>query len=784
MAKKALWGLWSAGGATLRFGARTLVNSGATKYVLPPILRKVLPIHQEMAEAACEAIDSGLQRLLPEADGDPPPDLPGYSPESLINKVTLKTMAKVAKAEKFDQIFDPYLKIITNAKLTLQENAQNFADEVAEETKQFEQAHPEFKEALAQLRNQVKNYTPPADQTELDPDILGILIAPKIMSQIPYLPQDPNDPNYIPPTGIFKPESKLQRFDEALPDILSRAEKLEIENPDDVGIFHRRWRNLQLSDEMPFILIGGKGATEGDGAIDLAREWCKKVDEIPMEIGADDLVERLTGTRPKDAMPRLGPEDPLPMKQLGGFYSRVNSGNPTSPMIIKGFDSKNPDHAILIPLLEDSNEISIPYKGIPGVFRFNTRGMAVFLCEDDAFAGRTRKLEVPAGDTMSDKPADGEQVKNKAKGKEKEKGKSPGEEKAKDKAKDKGKDKGKEKGPDGERMKNLGVERLKAIPRATFKEPSEKRRTEKLEEVLGTKVHAQLGTIFRGESDAARELKDAVEKTTGSDEYKTLIVKKSMECKTPLKETEKLALYMAEYVAAQYQTGVMKIRLTENPLRSRAGASSRDAGNQVDAFMSSNAKKEIDKNIGKFIENYFKRFEEEDVSKPKDQDVEKKADPSLPPAWTKNVDTEAMLAAFPMPISAQGKQPLPRGQTTLDRFFKPKELSPLLEAAKRGDMTALESLLGNPQAELKETDADGNGPLHLAVMNDKPDAVRALLGHPNVNINARNGAGRTVFHIAMEKGRQELVDLLVEKVDAIVQLGEQTRGNADRSSPQ
>jgi hypothetical protein len=768
IAKKAGWALWSALGSTLKFGAKGLVNAGAATYILPPILKATLPIRPETAEAASRFLDNSLQRLMPgDTDDFPVVVQGGATPATQINKVALKTMGKIVKAEKADQLLLPFLKILTDGRLTLPENAQKFADGVAEKTQAFETAHPEFKEQLEQLRNLVKNYKPPEDQTELDREILGILIAPKIMADIPCLPKDPADPKYIPPTGIFKSPRELQLFDDALPDILNKADKLEIENPDDVEIFHARWRNLQLSDDMPFILIGGEGATEGDGAVDLARDWCKKVGETPMEVDADDLVEMLAGSRPKEAMPRLAAEDPSPVKQLGGFYSRVESGNPTSPMIIKGFDSKNPDHAILIPLLENSSEISIPYKGIPDVFRFNTKGMAVFLCEDDASAGRSKKLEVAAGDKAKDKGDAGDKVKDKAKDKTKDKAKAPAEEKTKDK--DKAKDKGKEKGPDGERMKNLGVEKLKVVPKATFKSPSEQRRTEKLQAVLDTKVLDRLDLIVPDEDTASTALKDAIKATAGSDEYKKLIVKKSVEHKVPLKETEKLALYVAEQVAAKYRRGVTQTTLAENPQQSQPGSSSAGAENQVTAFIASDAKKTIDKSIGKFIENYFKRFEKEDAGKSedKDKDAEKKTAASLPPAWLKQVDVEAMLDAFPVPISAQGKQPLPKGQKTLHDFMKPEVLDPLLAAAKRGDVDALVQQLGEIDGELTTTDKNGNTALHLAVQSGKTDAVRALLQHPKVNINAQNGAGSTVLHMAIDKGNKELVELLLEKSEDI-----------------
>jgi hypothetical protein len=741
MARKAGKTLWSASTATVAFGARQAVNSGAAGYFLPKILPNILPVPEayktKLARVASDLIHWKLQKLVQEEPADSVAEaLAQSSRDSAIDQAVAKRVAKTIKFDKFDKLIQPYLAIFTDAKLTLQENAQLFADAVREETKQFEEDHPELKEQFGLLREKVKAYQPKfADQNELDREILGVLITPKIMSEVPYLPKN------ISQKEIFKTAGKRQLFDDALSDVLKRAKEDEIESLDDVEIFHTRWANLTLSDDMPFMLIAGEGALAN------AREWCKKVDEKPIEVDADDLVEMLTGSRPKDAKPPRGAVDPSPVNQLGGFYSRIESGNPASPMIITGFDSHCPDHAGLIPLLEGSNEISFPYKDIPGVFNFNTKGMAVFLCEEDAPMGEKTKLEVAAGDKPKDKAPAADKAKNKGKDK------APADDKTKDKAK--------EKASDGEKNKNKGLERLKVIPRAIFKSPSETRRSKKLEEALETKLVDRLDTIVQTDDPAlSAALKDCIKDTVCKDEYKKLILEKSMEYKVTLKQTEEALLFLVERIAAKYRLVLAQTGNTGNPGGNVTAPAETETGTRISAFEKSKEKKEIDQNLGAFIENYFKRFKKDEASKKEDMDNEGKS--SSNPAQVVSVEPEDVKDASSDAV--QAKRNLPRNQTTLMSYFKPT-VPRLLAAATNGNMEMLAQQLDNPECKLSETDKERNTALHLAVQNERIDAVRALLQYSD--INAQNSAGSTASHLAISRGNEKLVDLLLEKHESI-----------------
>lgn len=740
MTRKAVGALWSAATSTVAFGARQAVNSGAAGILLPKILPNILPMPEayktRVARVASHLINRELQKLVQEEPTDSVVEAFAQSSQDAIDQAVAKRVAKTIKFDKFDKLIQPYFKVFTDAKLTLQENAQLFAEAVGEETRQFEEDHPELKEQFALLREKVKGYQPRFEgQSELDREILGVLITPKIMSEVPYLPKD------ISQKEIFKTPGKRQLFDDVLPELLKMAEEDEIESSDDIEIFHTRWTNLTLSDEMPFMLIAGEGALAS------AREWCKKVDEKPIEVDADDLVEMLTGSRPKDAKPSPRADDPSPVKQLGGFYSRVESGNPTSPMIITGFDSRSPDHASLIPLLEGSDEIRFSYKDIPRVFNFNTKGMAVFLCEDEAPVRDKIKLDVLAGDKAKEKTPAADKAKDQAKDK------APADDKTKDKAKDKA--------PDGEKMKNKGLEKLKVIPRAIFKSPSETRRSKKLEEALETDVVDRLDTIVQVDDPAfSAALKNCIKSTACKDEYKKLILEKSMKYEVSLQQTKEALLFLVERIAAKYRLSLVQMGNTGSSGENQPVPAEAGADNRISAFEKSKEKKEIDKNLGKFIEKYFERFKKDDASGLKDTGDEKKS--SSNSGRVASVDQED--APNGSPGAVQSKRPLSKNQTTLMSYFKPIGL---LTAATEGNMKALTQQLGNRECNLSETDEEGNTALHLAVQNDRIDAVRALLEHSKLDMNTQNSSGSTALHLAIAKGNEKLVNLLLEKRDAI-----------------
>lgn len=84
--------------------------------------------------------------------------------------------------------------------------------------------------------------------------------------------------------------------------------------------------------------------------------------------------------------------------------------------------------------------------------------------------------------------------------------------------------------------------------------------------------------------------------------------------------------------------------------------------------------------------------------------------------------------------------------------------STLLHAAASGD-TETATLLHEAGANPKATDADGNTPMHLAVMHNHSEMV-AHLYRLGGNINARNAAGMSPLYTAIAHSRVEHIELL------------------------
>lgn len=92
----------------------------------------------------------------------------------------------------------------------------------------------------------------------------------------------------------------------------------------------------------------------------------------------------------------------------------------------------------------------------------------------------------------------------------------------------------------------------------------------------------------------------------------------------------------------------------------------------------------------------------------------------------------------------------------------------IFDAAKRGNVEKLKSVLvTNPDA-VNKTDSKGMTPLHIAAYASKSAAVKLLIER-GADVNAKDNKGRTPLHLAVETIDIESVKLLAEaKADAAV----------------
>lgn len=92
------------------------------------------------------------------------------------------------------------------------------------------------------------------------------------------------------------------------------------------------------------------------------------------------------------------------------------------------------------------------------------------------------------------------------------------------------------------------------------------------------------------------------------------------------------------------------------------------------------------------------------------------------------------------------------------------ELSVLHAAARRGDVSRIESLLqAVPTLDIDQWDADGAAPLHLAAETGSVDVLRALLRRgAAVDRRQRGPAGRTALMLAARAGHEGSVQALID----------------------
>jgi ankyrin repeat protein len=98
-------------------------------------------------------------------------------------------------------------------------------------------------------------------------------------------------------------------------------------------------------------------------------------------------------------------------------------------------------------------------------------------------------------------------------------------------------------------------------------------------------------------------------------------------------------------------------------------------------------------------------------------------------------------------------------------------LSPAHEAAGKGDIEKMRSLLAAGGNVANQTNADEDTPLHLAAENGHRDMVKLLLDN-RADIEARDSEGMTVLHRAARFGQRDCVEELLSagaSVDARIE---------------
>jgi ankyrin repeat protein len=87
----------------------------------------------------------------------------------------------------------------------------------------------------------------------------------------------------------------------------------------------------------------------------------------------------------------------------------------------------------------------------------------------------------------------------------------------------------------------------------------------------------------------------------------------------------------------------------------------------------------------------------------------------------------------------------------------------LFDAAKKGELSKLTTLLKMKSTSANKVNGDGDTLLHIAVMHNHIQIVKYLIDNYDVDVNVRNHAGKTPLMIAKEKSFSNIANYLLSK---------------------
>jgi len=119
------------------------------------------------------------------------------------------------------------------------------------------------------------------------------------------------------------------------------------------------------------------------------------------------------------------------------------------------------------------------------------------------------------------------------------------------------------------------------------------------------------------------------------------------------------------------------------------------------------------------------------------------------PVWSAKLEAKMDALGIKAPGSAPPAPPTP-----------PAEIETLLQAARWGDLEAVEDLLAVGRSA-DDADPEGRTPLHLAVAHGHARVLSALLD-AKANVEATDAKGNTPLHYAAGYGRGAEVSMLLE----------------------
>lgn len=103
-------------------------------------------------------------------------------------------------------------------------------------------------------------------------------------------------------------------------------------------------------------------------------------------------------------------------------------------------------------------------------------------------------------------------------------------------------------------------------------------------------------------------------------------------------------------------------------------------------------------------------------------------------------------------------------QKNPNRRSKSLDLTRLLvEAAGKGDLTRMKSLVSQGAKVNGVDPVTGNTPLVAAVLSCNNEAIMFLLDHPDINVNKPTNTGSTVLHVLAETGNEDAAVWLIRR---------------------